>query len=161
VAVDPDSDAYRGLIAEAAELGTTVRHLRAGDDVAWGGTQVKVLAPEASYTNTEVPANNDSPVLSVECGKSSVLPQGDAEAASEQTMVTRGLAPVTLLNAGHHGSRTSTTEEFLHALTPQDAVVSVGKGTTFGHPRYEVISRIAIVGTRLYRTDEFGLTSSD
>jgi competence protein ComEC len=115
VAVDPDSDAYRGLIAEAAELGTTVRHLRAGDDVAWGGTQVKVLAPEASYTNTEVPAKNDSLVLRVECGKSSVLLEGDAEAASEQTMVTRGLAPVTLLKVGNHGSRTSTTEEFFHA----------------------------------------------
>jgi competence protein ComEC len=101
VEVDPDSDTYRGLIAEAAELDTSVRHLRAGDDVAWGGTQVKVLVPEASYTNTEVPANNDSLVLRVECGKSSVLLEGDAEAASEQTVVTRGLAPVTLLKVGH------------------------------------------------------------
>ncbi|WP_281175980.1 ComEC/Rec2 family competence protein [Edaphobacter aggregans] len=159
VAVDPNSDAYRALISEAAELGTTVRHMRAGDNVALGGTKVKVLAPEASYTNAGEPVNNDSLVLRVEYGKASALLEGDAEAPSEQAMVARGLAPVTLLKAGHHGSRTSTTQEFFRALTPKDAVVSVGKGNTFGHPRFEVISRITAGGTRLYRTDEFGLTT--
>jgi competence protein ComEC len=159
VAVDPDSDAYRALIAEASELGTIVRHLRAGDYVPWGGTQVRVLAPEASYTNSGEPANNDSLVLRVEYGKASALLEGDAEAASEQAMVAQGLAPVTLLKVGHHGSRTSTTEQFFRLLTPKDAVVSVGKGNTFGHPRFEVISRIASGCTRLYRTDEFGLTT--
>ena len=159
VAVDPDSEAYRALIAEAVELGTTVRHLRAGDDVPWGGTQVQVLAPQAGYTNTGEPANNDSLVLRVEYGKASALLEGDAEAASEQAMVAQGLTPVTLLKVGHHGSRTSTTDEFFRVVTPKDAVVSVGKGNTFGHPRFEVISRIAAAGTRLYRTDEFGLTT--
>jgi competence protein ComEC len=70
-----------------------------------------------------------------------------------------GLAPVTLLKVGHHGSRTSTTPEFFAALRPRDAVVSVGKGNTFGHPRFEVIERMAEAHTRLYRTDEFGLTT--
>jgi competence protein ComEC len=74
-------------------------------------------------------------------------------------MLAHGLAPVTLLKVGHHGSRTSTTQEFLAALAPRDAIVSVGKGNTFGHPRPEVIARIAAGGSRLYRTDEFGLTT--
>jgi competence protein ComEC len=74
-------------------------------------------------------------------------------------MLAHGLAPVTLLKVGHHGSRTSTTPEFFAALAPRDAIVSVGKGNTFGHPRPEVIARIAAGGTRLYRTDEFGLTT--
>jgi competence protein ComEC len=112
-----------------------------------------------SYANSGEPANNDSLVMRVEYGRASVLLEGDAEAPSEQAMVKRGLRHVTLLKVGHHGSRTSTTPEFFAALAPDDAVVSVGKGNTFGHPRFEVITRIAAGGTRLYRTDEFGLTT--
>ena len=90
----------------------------------------------------------------------SVLLEGDAEAPSEQAMVASGrMTPVTLLKVGHHGSRTSTTPEFFAAAAPKDAVVSVGRGNTFGHPRYEVIERIAEARTKLYRTDQFGLTT--
>ncbi|WP_255460681.1 DNA internalization-related competence protein ComEC/Rec2 [Edaphobacter albus] len=159
VAVDPDSEAYRALLKEAAELHVTVRHLRAGNNVEWSGTTIKVLSPQSNYTNSGDPANNDSLVMRVEYGKASVLLEGDAEAASEQAMLARGLAPITLLKVGHHGSRTSTTPEFFSALAPKDAIVSVGKNNTFGHPRMEVIERIAAGGTRLYRTDEFGLTT--
>jgi competence protein ComEC len=158
VGVDPDSEAYRELLEEARGLGVVVRHLRAGEDVAWGGTKVKVLAPEVGYVNAGAPVNNDSLVMRVEYGKASVLLEGDAEAPSERAMLAR-MTPVTLLKVGHHGSRTSTTPEFFAAAAPKDAVVSVGKGNTFGHPRYEVIERIGAAGTRLYRTDEFGLST--
>jgi len=160
VGVDPDSMAYRALLSEAEDIGVRVRHLHAGDYLAWSGTQVSVLAPEASYVNGGAPVNNDSLVMRVEYGKASVLLEGDAEASSERAMVASGrLAPVTLLKVGHHGSRTSTTPEFFAAVAPKDAVVSVGRGNTFGHPRFEVIQRVADNGTRLYRTDEFGLTT--
>jgi competence protein ComEC len=93
-------------------------------------------------------------------GDASVLLEGDAEAPSERAMLAHGrIAAVTLLKVGHHGSRTSTTQEFFEAAAPKDAVMSVGKGNTFGHPRYEVIERIAKAHTKLYRTDEFGLTT--
>jgi competence protein ComEC len=97
--------------------------------------------------------------MRVEYGRSSVLLEGDAEAPSEETMLAHRLSPVTLLKIGHHGSRSSTTPEFFAALAPKDAVVSVGRGNTFGHPRGEVIQRVAAAGTRLFRTDEFGLTT--
>jgi competence protein ComEC len=74
-------------------------------------------------------------------------------------LATGRITPVTLLKIGHHGSKTSTTQEFFAATAPRDAVVSVGKGNTFGHPRFEVIERIAAGRTKLYRTDEFGLTT--
>jgi competence protein ComEC len=66
---------------------------------------------------------------------------------------------VTLLKLGHHGSATSTSQEFLNAAAPRDAVVSVGRRNAFGHPRYEVLERLAGARTKLYRTDEFGLTT--
>jgi competence protein ComEC len=160
VSIDPNSDAYRALLSEAKSLGVQVRHFYAGDQIAWGGTQVTILAPEAGYSNPREPVNNDSLVMRMQYGKSSVLLEGDAEAPSEREMLAHGrIAAVTLLKIGHHGSRTSTTQEFLAAAAPKDAVVSVGRGNTFGHPRYEVIERIADARTKLYRTDEFGLTT--
>jgi competence protein ComEC len=159
VSIDPASDAYRSLTAEATKLGITIRHMRGGDALPWDDTQITVLAPDIHYTNDADPTNNDSLVLRIDYGHSSVLLEGDAEAASEQAMLEHGLAPVTLLKVGHHGSKTSTTEQFFNALHPRAAVVSVGRGNTFGHPRGEVIQRIASGHTRLYRTDEFGLTT--
>jgi competence protein ComEC len=160
VSIDPNSDAYRTLLSEAKELGITVRHFYAGDQIPWNNTQITVLAPENGYANPGDPVNNDSLVMRMQFGKASVLLEGDAEAPSERTMLAQHrIATVTLLKVGHHGSRTSTTQEFLSAAAPQDAVVSVGKGNTFGHPRGEVIERIAEARTKLYRTDEFGLTT--
>lgn len=159
VAVDPASTAYRDLLKEAADLGVRVRHLRAGNQFPWSGSRITVLAPEPGYTNPSEPVNDDSLVMRIDYGSSSTLLEGDAESPSEQAMLAHGLAPVTLLKVGHHGSRTSTTPEFYAALSPRDAIISVGRDNTFGHPRPEVIQRIADGGTRLYRTDEFGLTT--
>jgi competence protein ComEC len=147
-------------LLEARDFGVLVRHFYAGDQLAWGGTQVTMLAPESGYRNPREPVNNDSLVMRVQYGKSSVLLEGDAEAPSEREMLAHDrVAAVTLLKVGHHGSRTSTTQEFLDAAAPKDAVVSVGRGNTFGHPRYEVIERIAEARIKLYRTDQFGLTT--
>jgi competence protein ComEC len=160
VGVDADSTAYRALLAEAAELGVVVRRFRAGDGFVWSGLDIKVLSPAVAYVNRGNPKNDDSLVLRLQYGAASVLLEGDAEAPSERAMLADGgLAPVTLLKVGHHGSRTSTTPEFFAAVRPRDAVVSVGRGNTFGHPRFEVIERMAEAHTKLYRTDEFGLTT--
>jgi competence protein ComEC len=160
VSIDPNSEAYRSLLSEAKDLGVQIRHFYAGDQLAWGGTQVTILAPETGYSNPGEPVNNDSLVMRMQYGKSSVLLEGDAEAPSEREMLAHGrVAAVTLLKVGHHGSRTSTTQEFLDAAAPKDAVVSVGRGNTFGHPRYEVVERIAEARIKLYRTDQFGLTT--
>ncbi|MBN9616106.1 MAG: competence protein ComEC, partial [Acidobacteriales bacterium] len=137
-----------------------VRHFHAGEKMTWAGTEVSVLAPEANYRNDGTPANNDSLVLRLQYGKASALLEGDAEAPSEQAMVADGrLKPVTLLKVGHHGSNSSTTPRFFAEAAPRDAVISVGRGNTFGHPKETVIDRIAAAHTRLYRTDEFGLTT--
>jgi competence protein ComEC len=160
VGIDPDSEAYRDLLAEAKSLGVVVKHFHAGEDEAWSGTEISMLAPEPGYRNQGAPVNDDSLVMRMQYGKASVLLEGDAEAPSERAMMADGkMPPVTLLKVGHHGSNSSTTPEFFAEAAPKDAVISVGKGNTFGHPRVEVIDRIAAAHTRLYRTDEFGLTT--
>jgi competence protein ComEC len=166
VAVDPDSAPYRALLAEAAALGIRVRHLRAGDTLAFDTVAIHVLAPTPAYANPGPPINNDSLVLRMVFGQSSALLEGDAEAPSERCMIAAAhinsaatLGPDTLLKVGHHGSRTSTTPEFLALASPLDAIISVGAQNTFGHPRPEIIQRLADAHARLYRTDRFGLTT--
>jgi competence protein ComEC len=160
VAVDSSAPAFRALLAEAATLHIPVRWLRAGDHPQLDGLALDVLAPAPAYTNPGPPSNNDSLVLRLRFGQSSVLLEGDAEAPSERSMLAGGgLAPVTLLKVAHHGSRTSTTADFLAAVAPQDAVLSVGRHNTFGHPRPEIVARLAAAHARVFRTDEFGLTT--
>jgi competence protein ComEC len=170
VSIDPGSAEFRALLAEAATLHILVRHLGAGDTLLWDSTTIDVLAPAVGYINARQPVNNDSLVMHLQFGRASVLLEGDAEAPSEHIMVVnseadlasrmaRQIGPVTLLKVGHHGSRTSTTPEFLALAAPQDAVISVGRQNTFGHPRPEVVQRLAAAHTRLFRTDEFGLTT--
>ena len=160
VGIDPHSALYAALLKKAAELGVLVRHVRAGDHAQFGAVEVSVLAPALGYSNAGAPKNDDSVVLEMRLGKATALLEGDAEHPSEDAMLASGrLHPVTLLKVGHHGSKTSSNPEFVAAVHPRDAVVSVGRRNTFGHPRGEVIARFASAGTHLWRTDEFGLTS--
>ena len=160
VGVDSQIAGFAALLAEADTLGISVRRLRAGQRFVWGEQEVTVLSPAAAYSNAGAPRNDDSLVLQIGFGSGSVLLEGDAEMPSERAMVGSGaLHPVTLLKVGHHGSRPSTSPEFLDAVAPQDAVISVGTGNTFGHPRPEVIARLAQARARVFRTDQFGLTT--
>ncbi len=171
VSIDPDSPEFRSLLAEAAALHIAVLHLHAGDALPFGcedgdAVRINALAPAISYINAGPPVNNDSLVMHLQFGLASVLLEGDAEAPSERTMIDRSeadsisqIGPVTLLKVAHHGSRTSTTPEFLSLAAPQFAVISVGSQNTFGHPRPEIVQRLADAHTRLFRTDEFGLTT--
>jgi competence protein ComEC len=158
LSIEPaDSPGLKALLDEARRLSIPVRHLRAGDTFAWGSTQIAVLAPELGYGNDRAPVNNDSLVLRIDYGRSSALLEGDAEASSEDAMLNHHrLSPVTLLKVGHHGSKSSTTEEFLDAVAPRAAVISVGSHNTFGHPRAEVLERLEAAHTRTYRTDRNG-----
>ncbi len=159
--VEPgESPALQDLLAEAHKLGIAIHPLVAGAVFPWGGVQATVLSPEPGYRNPGTARNDDSLVMRLNWGRASVLLEGDAEAPSEAAMVASGrLQPVTLLKVGHHGSRTSTNPEFLAAVAPRDAVISVGQHNTFGHPRGEVLERLEAAHVRTFRTDREGAES--
>ena len=160
VSLDAHAEAFTALLAEARSMGITIRHLQAGQTFPWGEEQIAVLSPDPAYKNSAAPKNDDSLVLRVEYGRSSILLEGDAEAPSERAMLAaHAVTPVTLLKVGHHGSLTSTLPEFLAAAAPHSAVISTGLNNHFGHPRPEILFRLAGQHTLTYRTDEFGLTS--
>ncbi len=155
---NPSAMAYNALLDEAAQLQVRVRTLRAGDAFALGDTQVNVLAPFSNYHPAAEPANNDSMVLHVAYGATSVLLEGDAEAPIEQAMLAEPGLQSTLLKVGHHGSVTSTRPEFLSRIAPQWAVISCGLHNRYGHPREEVLEELQTARVRTYSTDINGAT---
>jgi competence protein ComEC len=153
---NPQVDPYNELLQTAAENRTVVRSFRAGKSFPFGATEVAVLAPAVGYQPGVQPANNDSLVLRVAYMQTSVLLEGDAEAAVEQTMLADPSLQSTLLKVGHHGSLTSTSPEFLARVAPQWAVISCGFRNRYGHPRQEVLSELEQAQARTYRTDISG-----
>lgn len=116
-----------------------------------------VLAPiSEKYSET----NNYSVVIRMDYGETSVLFTGDAEVDSEAEMLARyglkGTLDCDLLKAGHHGSDTSSSQDFLDAVTPAFAVISVGEGNTYDHPKQVTLTRFDTMNVPYYRTDKEG-----
>jgi len=148
---------WLGLIGEK-DIECTIA--RAEQEIDLGdGVTMKVLNPPAtllSGTNSDI--NNNSVVLNLSDGEVSFLLTGDIEREAEFGLIARGSdLSVTVLKAGHSGSKTSTTPEFLAEVSPVAAVISVGENS-YGHPSGEVIDRLeAEVGKEyIYRTDQQG-----
>jgi competence protein ComEC len=155
---NPRFAAYNALLEEAAALHVKVRSFRAGDAFTFGSTQVNVLAPFRDYQPGAEPTNNDSLVLHVAYGATSVMLEGDAEAPIEQAMLQEPGLASTLLKVGHHGSITSTRPEFLARVAPQWAVISCGLHNRYGHPREEVLKELEDAHVRTFRTDIGGIS---
>ncbi|MGA7522066.1 MAG: ComEC/Rec2 family competence protein [Acidobacteriaceae bacterium] len=161
VGINPHSRLYDAVLAEAGAVHTlVVRHV-AGDVFTFDGVRVRVLAPNADYRPGPVPSNNDSLVLQLAWEGKSALLEGDAEAPSEKRMLARGGLHADFLKVGHHGSRTSTTPDFLAAVAPQWASISVGRRNYYGHPNGEVLERLGAAHVRTYCTDMEGLSTVD
>ena len=155
---NPPNDAYDALIKEANALDVRVRNLRADDAFAFGSVKVNVFAPTRDYIPAADPANNDSLVLHIAYGGTSVLLEGDAEDEVERAMLGEQSLESTLLKVGHHGSTTSTTPEFLARVAPQLAVISCGLRNRYGHPRQEILEALQAANVRTFRTDTHGIS---
>jgi competence protein ComEC len=155
---NPRSESYDALLHEAADLHVQLRSLRGGDALHLGNTDVAVLAPMPNYQPGSAPANNDSLVLRVAYGQTSVLLEGDAEAPIEEAMLAEPGLSSTLLKVGHHGSVSSTRPEFLARVAPQWAVISCGLHNRYGHPRPEILAELQQAKVRTFSTDIQGAT---
>jgi len=156
----PDIAPVRELIALAAANGTRIVKHAAGERFAFGGSEVEVLAPPADWPLTYKARNNDSLVLRVHYGATAVLLPGDIERQVERSLTNNDQAATALradiLKIPHHGSATSTTDALLSAVHPRYALVSAGDRNPFGHPRPDVLRRLAAAKVATYRTDTNG-----
>lgn len=119
-----------------------------------GELKYSILAPnQDDYGET----NNFSVVTKLEYKNSSFIIAGDAERDSELDMVNGGYnLKANVLRVGHHGSSTSSIDEFINAVDPEYFVISLGKDNTYGHPHKETLDRLNKVSSNILRTDQVG-----
>ena len=141
----------------AASRDIAWRRLFLGHQIEAAGAFIDVLHPPLPDWERRRVRNDDSMVLRVRFGLVEVLLTGDAGSEFESTF-TRDpdSPPIRVLKVGHHGSKTSTSDQFLEAYSPTAAVVSAGQGNLFGHPAPAVIGRLVQRDIDVFRTDRDG-----
>ena len=152
------SRAFQELWETAARFHTTPVAFTAGQQFDYGGIHVRVLNPEAGAPPHDPAQDDESLVLHLEYGKTSALLVGDSHRRIEKLLLAEN-PQADLLKVGHHGSATSSSPEFLAAVQPRWAIVSVGLYNSFRHPRPEVMRRYASAGIWTQRTDLAGAVS--
>ena len=115
--------------------------------------------PESLFEETSHDVDNNGLVLKLNWGKLSFLFAADVREEAEFELIgQRSNLRSTVLKVAHHGSSTSTTSQFLDAVDPEVAIISVGEDNPFGHPNPEVVGRLInkLGEDSVYRTDEDG-----
>ena len=134
-------------------------YVKSGDEIRIKDLAFKILHPKSKENQiSENPLNNNAIVCMVRYKNRRILFTGDIEKVAENEMVkeyTNGLK-ADILKVGHHGSKTSTTKEFLDLINPSVALIGVGQNNKFGHPNEDVIKRLEEKNIQIYRTDEMG-----
>ena len=136
-----------------------INRFAAGDVFEIGGARVEVLNPPYGPPPT-MSSNNGSVVLRVIFGETEILLTGDIEAPAEEALLASADALASdVVKVPHHGSRTSSTEGFVRAVSPSIAIISVGRRSRFGHPHTEVVERWRTAAANVLTTGERGTIS--
>ncbi len=121
------------------------------------GVRAQVLNPPPGSAAESEDANDASAVIRFTYGTHAILMTGDAGTATESDILASGAdLRSDVLKVGHHGSSYSTGDEWLSAVNPRIAVISVGRGNPFGHPSSKTLDQLSKHHAQVYRTDECG-----
>lgn len=161
-----NSKMWQSFSTAAHEEGGAYHEVSGSENLYIASTTIEFLYPDHSIAlDSKVPgltkdtgANDTSIVTKVTHGKTSILLMGDAEVPLEKYLIGKygDNLDVDILKLGHHGSDSSSSEEFLKATTPDDAIVSAGVHNKYGHPSLRVLKRLERVSSNIWRTDKQG-----
>jgi competence protein ComEC len=143
----------------ARDKNIPIEHESRANHFAWDNIEGKFFWPETSADLSPAAKNDDSLVLRLRYQDRAVLLPGDAEKEAEREMLAENgqdELQAEVLKIGHHGSKNSTTPEFLAAVKPRVAIISVGEDNPYGHPNAELLERLTSAGVRVLRTDRDG-----
>lgn len=157
VGTEYGTEAYDSFLRKVAEKKLPVYIADDERDFRLGETTIDVLFPFASISEIDN-VNNASIVMRIEHGENEILLSGDAEIEEESKLIGLDL-DADILKAGHHGSRTSSTEEFLSEVSPELMIISSGEGNKYGHPHVETLGKAEDFGIDVMRTDQEGTVS--
>ena len=145
------------LQEESVRTRSSWRWLQRGDRLELGGVELRVHHPPQPDWERQKVRNDDSLVMELRYGRVSVLLTGDIGREVERALLpTLNPLPIVVLKSPHHGSGTSSSEEFINAVKPQIVVIGVGRGNPYGHPLPYVLKRYSDVGATVLRTDRDG-----
>jgi len=152
------SDIFASALAAIENSGVEYYEPEVGEVFDIGPLEVAVLHPDSLSGGT----NDNSIAMHLQYGDVSFLFTGDAETKAENDMLNRGAKlKADVLQVGHHGSNTSTTDRFLKAVNPEVAIYSAGTDSQYDHPHIEVINRLEDSGALVYGTDVHGTVIVD
>ena len=148
---------YETMLDSIEESGANVVVIEAGKELEFtvGSLVAKVLGP----VEIDDDKNNASIVMNVKYGKTGILFTGDAEVKSEELLLKKyklGQLRADIIKLGHHGSDTSSSLDFLRAVSPKVGIISCGVDNTYGHPNAEILTRLESEGIEYHRTDKEG-----
>ena len=156
--VVPPKELWDGELAEvldaAAAAGVPVQTIGRGSRLACGQLAVACLQPAAS--DALEPGNAASLVLAASWDSFDMLLTGDVEGEGERLLTERLTQTYDVLKVAHHGSRNSTSEEFLAAAGPSVALISAGRDNRYGHPHEETLERLTGAGAHVFETARGG-----
>lgn len=150
--------------AELADVlrrrGTAVETIARGHLLTFGDVMIEVLHPTASDDAKALSENDNSVVLRIIYGNRAFLLTGDIERQAETDLINsiRTLS-ADLIKVPHHGSRTSSTQEFVDKVGAKHTIISVGRSSSFGHPHEDVVDRWKVSGAEVMTTGEKGTIS--
>jgi competence protein ComEC len=146
---------YRNLMNALKDKNVTPTVAQSGMQFKLGAASVKILNPQNKKYDE---VNNACVVLKVSYGASDFLLTGDMEEDAISDILKKYGDSINceVLKVGHHGSRTSTTDELLEAVQPKIAIIPCGKDNTYGHPHKETLQLLQKYGVQTYRTDQDG-----
>ncbi|MFY0992706.1 DNA internalization-related competence protein ComEC/Rec2 [Halomonas sp. C05BenzN] len=144
----------RFLAPRGEEIGVPFSACRAGQAWQRDGVEFRFLWPPERTAG--LTSNDRSCVLEVTVGHQRLLITGDVGREVERALLLEARTPVTVLVAGHHGSRTSSGPQLVQALSPRHAIFSAGRDNPFGHPHDEVVRRFRRAGSCLWNTAHDG-----
>jgi competence protein ComEC len=145
---------FEDVLTAIAAKGLKITSPVPGSEIKLNSATAKIVAPNGSdYKDL----NDSSVAIKLTFGENSFMLMGDAEAVSEKEILAKGFdIKADLIKVGHHGSSSSTTQEFLNAVNPKYAVISVAKGNDYEHPHKPTMDKLKAKGIKVYRTDELG-----
>ena len=132
------------------------RQVLAGERLEVGSAVLDAIHPSRPEWERRRARNDDSMVLRLRFGDVEFLFTGDAGSEFEDRFIDEPHLPVRILKVGHHGSKSSSSANFLDVFRPQLALISAGRGNLFGHPAPEVLERLNNIDARVFRTDRDG-----
>ena len=153
-----DTKTYKDLEREIVNRKIEKFLARRGMRIDLGsGAYIDILFPDRDVSTWT--SNDGSIVAQLHYGKTSVMLTGDATQKTEKIILAENSAQSLrsdILKVGHHGSRTSTSSEFVKALAPTYALISVGKDNKYGHPHKETLDTLTLANIKTLRTDLLG-----